>query len=74
MVVLYDYIEDYKKYTDLEDNNDLIAINQIALPWKKVIKYHPDKLQGVSQDIIKLAEEKFSLVQQAYENIMKSRL
>ena len=40
---------------------------------KMVIKYHPDKLQGVSADIVKLAEEKFLLVQQAYENIMKSR-
>ena len=40
---------------------------------KMVIKYHPDKLQGVSKDIIKLAEEKFLLVQQAYENIMKSK-
>ena len=40
---------------------------------KMVIKYHPDKLQGVSEDIVKLAEEKFLLVQQAYENIMKSR-
>ena len=39
-----------------------------------VIKYHPDKLQGVSGDIVKLAEDKFLLVQQAYENIMKSRL
>ena len=40
---------------------------------KMVIKYHPDKLQGVSVDIVKLAEEKFLLVQKAYENIMKSR-
>ena len=40
---------------------------------KMVIKYHPDKLQGVSNDIVKLAEEKFLLVQQAYEEIMKSR-
>ena len=40
---------------------------------KMVAKYHPDKLQGVSDDIVKLAEEKFLLVQQAYENIMKSR-
>jgi DnaJ like chaperone protein len=41
---------------------------------RMVTKYHPDKLQGVSDDIIKLAEEKFLLVQQAYENIMKSRV
>lgn len=40
---------------------------------KMVAKYHPDKLQGVSPEIVKLAEEKFLLVQQAYENIMKSR-
>ena len=40
---------------------------------KMVTKYHPDKLQGVGKDIIKLAGEKFLLVQQAYENIMKSR-
>ena len=40
---------------------------------KIVMKYHPDKLQGVSADIVKLAEEKFRLVQDAYENIMKSK-
>jgi len=40
---------------------------------KMVMKYHPDKLQGVSEDIVKLAEEKFRLVQDAYENIMKSK-
>ena len=40
---------------------------------KMVVKYHPDKLQGVSPDIVKLAEEKFLLVQEAYETIMKSR-
>jgi DnaJ like chaperone protein len=40
---------------------------------KMVVKYHPDKLQGVSSDIVKLAEEKFLLVQKAYENISKSR-
>ena len=38
---------------------------------KMVMKYHPDKLQGVSKDIVKLAEEKFRLVQQAYDNIIK---
>ncbi|MBE51074.1 MAG: molecular chaperone DjlA [Flavobacteriales bacterium] len=40
---------------------------------KMAIKYHPDKIQGVSDDIKKLAEEKFLLVKQAYEEIMKSR-
>jgi len=40
---------------------------------KMVIKYHPDKLQGVSQDIVKLSEEKFLIVQKAYEIIKKNR-
>ena len=38
-----------------------------------VRKYHPDKLQGVSDDIVKLAEEKFLEVQKAYEIISKNR-
>ena len=40
---------------------------------KMVMKYHPDKLQGVSKDIVQLAEEKFRLVQEAYQNIMKAK-
>jgi len=48
--------------------------NEIKKAHRKMVtKYHPDKLQGVSEDIIKLAEEKFLLVQKAYEHIMKSR-
>ena len=37
------------------------------------VKYHPDKLIGVSEDIKNLAEEKFLAVKEAYEQIMKSR-
>jgi DnaJ like chaperone protein len=40
---------------------------------KMVIKYHPDKLVGVSDDIKKLAEEKFLAVKDAYEKIIKNR-
>ena len=40
---------------------------------KMAVKYHPDKLIGVSEDIKKLAEEKFLAVKEAYEKIMKSR-
>ena len=40
---------------------------------KMAVKYHPDKLIGVSEDIKNLAEEKFRAVQEAYEQIMKSR-
>ena len=37
------------------------------------VKYHPDKLIGVSDDIKKLAEEKFLVVKESYEQIMKGR-
>jgi len=40
---------------------------------KMAVKYHPDKLQGVSEDIKKLSEEKFLKVIEAYEQIMKVR-
>jgi len=40
---------------------------------KMAIKYHPDKLQAVSEDIKKLSEEKFLKVKEAYEQIMKVR-
>ena len=38
---------------------------------KMAIKYHPDKLIGVSEDIKKLAQEKFLSVKESYEQIMK---
>ena len=37
------------------------------------MKFHPDRLKGVSDDIVKLANEKFLLVQEAYEKIMLNR-
>jgi len=40
---------------------------------KMAMKYHPDKLQAVSEDIKKLSEEKFMKVKEAYEQIMKGR-
>ncbi len=40
---------------------------------KMAVKYHPDKLIGVSDDIKNLAEEKFLVVKESYEQIMKSR-
>ena len=40
---------------------------------KMATKYHPDKLIGVSEDIKKLAEEKFLAVKESYEQIMKRK-
>ena len=62
------------------DYYDVLGINKSANPAeiksayrKLAVKYHPDKLIGVSEDIKNLAEEKFLAVKEAYEQIMKSR-
>ena len=62
-----------KWYSILEINRNASDLEVKKAHRKMVVKYHPDKLQGVSNDIKKLAEEKFLIVQDAYKNIMKSR-
>lgn len=40
---------------------------------KMAVKYHPDKVIHLGEDVQKAANEKFQKVQEAYENIKKSR-
>lgn len=40
---------------------------------KMAVKYHPDKLSHLGEDIQKAAKEKFQKVQEAYETIKKQR-
>ena len=40
---------------------------------KMAIKYHPDKVATLGEDVQKAAEEKFKAVNQAYEAICKER-
>ena len=62
-----------KYYKILEVEEDA-SIDDIKKSYRKlVMKYHPDKLQGVSEDIIKLANEKFLSIQEAYEKVLKDR-
>lgn len=62
-----------EKYYKILGINNSASVDEVKKAYRKMaMKYHPDKLQGVSSDIVKLAEEKFQLVQDAYENIMKS--
>jgi DnaJ like chaperone protein len=37
------------------------------------MKYHPDKISGLGEQMKKEAEDKFRRVQQAYEQIKKKR-
>ena len=62
-----------KWYTILGITKDATDTEVKKAYRKMAVKYHPDKLIGVSDDIKKLAEEKFLVVKESYEQIMKSR-
>ena len=40
---------------------------------KMAVKYHPDKVSHMGEEFQKAAKEKFQRVQEAYENIKKSK-
>ena len=64
-------IDTYYKILEVDKNS---STDEIKKSYRKlVMKYHPDKLQGVSEDIVKLANEKFLSIQQAYEKVMQHR-
>ena len=60
-------LERYYKILEVEKE---ASIDEVKKSYRKlVMKYHPDKLQGVSDDIVKLANEKFLAIQEAYEKV-----
>ena len=61
-------LEEYFKILELKSNS---SIDEVKKAYRKMaMKYHPDKLEGVSDDIKRLAEEKFLKVKEAYDAIM----
>ena len=49
------------------------SVEEIKVLSKAYKKYHPDKLQDVSDDVIKMAKNKFQSVQEAYAKIKLNR-
>lgn len=48
--------------------------NEVKKAYRKMAKkYHPDKLQGLGEEHVKGAQEKFQSIQSAYEKIKKER-
>lgn len=48
--------------------------NEVKKAYRKMVKkYHPDKLQGLGEEHLKGAKEKFQNIQTAYESIKKER-
>ena len=62
-----------KWYTILGISKDATDTEVKKAYRKMAVKYHPDKLIGVSDDIKKLAEEKFLVVKESYEQIIQGR-
>ena len=57
-------------------NTNMITLECLMNPelYRKMVKkYHPDKLMNVSEDVIKMAKDKFQSVKNAYDRISKER-
>tara|TARA_B110000444_G_scaffold12646_2_gene10867 strand:+ start:1748 stop:2449 length:702 start_codon:yes stop_codon:yes gene_type:complete len=66
---------DFDRYYKILEVDKTATLDEVKKSYRKlVMKYHPDKLQGVSEDIVKLANEKFLSIQEAYEKISKKNI
>ena len=70
----------FSKNKNIENAYDILGVpknssdNDIKSAYRKMVKkYHPDKLTGVSDDVIKMAKDKFQSVKDAYNRIRKER-
>lgn len=67
-------------FKDTESDYKILEIEKTATDEevkkayrKMAVKYHPDKVASLGEEVQKAANEKFQKVQQAYENIKKQR-
>ena len=70
----------FSKNKNINNAYEILGLNksstedQIKTAYRKMVKkYHPDKLRGVSEDVVKMAKEKFQSVKDAYDTIRKQR-
>ena len=65
----------FDRYYKILEVDKTATFDEVKKSYRKlVMKYHPDKLQGVSEDIVKLANEKFLSIQEAYEKISEKNI
>ena len=65
-----DFESDYKILEISPDSSD----EEVKKAYRKMaVKYHPDKVNHLGQEVKSLAEEKFKMVNEAYSNIKKNR-
>ena len=70
----------FSKEKNIDNAYDILGVSktasddQIKTVYRKMVKkYHPDKLTGVSEDVVKMAKEKFQSVKDAYDKIRQQR-
>ena len=70
----------FSKNKNIDNAYDILGVSktasddQIKTTYRKMVKkYHPDKLTDVSEDVVKMAKEKFQSVKDAYDKIRKQR-
>lgn len=63
----------YSDYTILEITTNATDEEVKKAYRKMAVKYHPDKVAALGEDVQKAAKEKFQKVQEAYEAIKKQR-
>ena len=81
-ISMQDYESIYSIYHQENENSEYkilkispnASIHEIKVAYKEMAsKYHPDKVSYLGEDMIKLAEDKFKAINNAYSSIRKSR-
>jgi DnaJ like chaperone protein len=68
------FIPDTDKYYKILEVSPNATNEEIKKAYRQMaIKYHPDKVQHLGEDIRQAAEQKFKMVNEAYDKIKKER-
>lgn len=69
--MFYDTTKSAYQILEISEN---VTDDEVKKAYRKMVKkHHPDKLQHLGQEHVKIAEEKFRKIQEAYEVIQKKR-
>ena len=69
--MFYDASENAYKILEIDKT---VSNAEVKKAYRKMVKkYHPDKLQGLGEEHLKGAKEKFQSIQSAYEKIKNER-
>lgn len=68
------YFQDVNSDYEILEIEISVSDEEIKKAYRKMaVKFHPDKVAALGEEVQKAAKEKFQKVQQAYENIKKQR-